>query len=375
MEMPKKSLLPQIQATPRYRGNGLDPATRNIVVFAHRDKVAEACEKISAHCPAAAIRGICAHKGDHQEYKANIHGQIQSIPSVAAEEFLDMPNCTGVIYWSGSIVPDTLYQMRSAAALSRDMAIFPAIPFGVGRRHNPTLYERHGDKLEAIYSSLADSESKLAFASVIKALCKGEIEWLRPAPCLEYEYPTAKAKEGDIILDAGLFDSSVLRKFALEAGSSGHVYGFEPEPHNFRYVQETLKTYGDPGNITLVQKGVFSRAAVMGISDEGASGALCDQAEGSLCETIDIDTFVKASNLDRVDLIKMDIEGAEMAALHGARETISKWLPKLHICAYHRPDDIVEIPEFINSIASGYKFYFAAHAPYLNEFVYYGVAE
>lgn len=76
-------------------------------------------------------------------------------------------------------------------------------------------------------------------------------------------------------------------------------------------------------------------------------------------------------SLEKVDLIKMDIEGAEKEALQGAVETIRKFRPKLHVCAYHHIDDIWQIPDLLNNISSGYNLHFAAHVPYMNEYVYY----
>jgi FkbM family methyltransferase len=60
-----------------------------------------------------------------------------------------------------------------------------------------------------------------------------------------------------------------------------------------------------------------------------------------------IDSIVKALGWERVDFIKMDIEGAEVDALLGAEETISRFKPKLAICTYHRPTDPIEIREVL----------------------------
>jgi FkbM family methyltransferase len=59
--------------------------------------------------------------------------------------------------------------------------------------------------------------------------------------------------------------------------------------------------------------------------------------------------------VDRPTLIKMDIEGSEMEALEGAQETIAAHRPRLCISAYHRPNDLVDIAELIQSIRPDYK--------------------
>ena len=52
-----------------------------------------------------------------------------------------------------------------------------------------------------------------------------------------------------------------------------------------------------------------------------------------------IDEFVKSNNIEKVDFIKADIEGAERDMLRGATEVLKKFAPKLAICIYHLPDD------------------------------------
>jgi hypothetical protein len=60
-----------------------------------------------------------------------------------------------------------------------------------------------------------------------------------------------------------------------------------------------------------------------------------------------LDSIVRELNLERVDFIKMDIEGGELDAVYGAKETITNFKPKMAISVYHRPTDSVEIRKTI----------------------------
>src|SRR5438034_846183 len=68
-----------------------------------------------------------------------------------------------------------------------------------------------------------------------------------------------------------------------------------------------------------------------------------------------IDILVQELHLDRVDFIKMDIEGSEKPALRGAAQTIKKFSPRMAIASEHLPDDPTRIPETVNTIRPGYK--------------------
>ena len=69
----------------------------------------------------------------------------------------------------------------------------------------------------------------------------------------------------------------------------------------------------------------------------------------------------------------MDIEGAELPALKGAKNTIINDRPILMVSAYHKRDDVFKIYQFVNSIAEDYKFFFRCHRPNPTDDVLYAV--
>ena len=73
---------------------------------------------------------------------------------------------------------------------------------------------------------------------------------------------------------------------------------------------------------------------------------------------VDLDSYVAQKNIPRVDYIKLDIEGSELDMLHGAAKTITRCKPKMAISAYHVPDDLWTLAEYIKSLRSDYEFAF-----------------
>lgn len=69
----------------------------------------------------------------------------------------------------------------------------------------------------------------------------------------------------------------------------------------------------------------------------------------------------------------MDIEGSEMEALKGAENTIGKYKPRLAICVYHKPEDIIEIPLKILELNPEYKLYLRHYSYIHTETVLYAI--
>ena len=68
-----------------------------------------------------------------------------------------------------------------------------------------------------------------------------------------------------------------------------------------------------------------------------------------------VDNIVRELHLARIDFIKMDIEGAEVKALHGAKETLQRFRPRLSIATEHNDDDAVTIPAAVREARTDYR--------------------
>ena len=88
-----------------------------------------------------------------------------------------------------------------------------------------------------------------------------------------------------------------------------------------------------------------------------------------------IDIYFKNNNILPPDFIKTDIEGAEMSALKGAKETIEKYRPQLAISIYHSDSDFINIPLYLNKTLQDYTFKLGHYSRDNNETVLYAIPD
>jgi len=169
------------------------------------------------------------------------------------------------------------------------------------------------------------------------------------------------AREGDVVLDGGGCWGDTALYFADRAGTNGSVFVFEFEPGNLQLLRHNLSLNPHlERKINIVERALWSHSDEELHFDSKGPGTRLEEggaaAEHSV-KTQHIDGLVQERGLQRVDFIKMDIEGAERAALRGAAETIKRWKPRLAITVYHHIDDFFEIPLYLASLGCGYRFY------------------
>lgn len=177
-------------------------------------------------------------------------------------------------------------------------------------------------------------------------------------------------EDEEVFLDVGscnLRDSIFLRDYCCHLKK---VYAFEPDPKNYEVCRRNKERYGFP-EAELLPFGAWSEDTTLHFSAVG-SGTSCVNDNGEISVSVRaIDHVIPEE--EQVTFIKMDIEGSELEALKGARHTIQRCKPKLAISLYHKPEDMTEIPLYIQSLVPEYKFYVRHHSNCYTETVFYAI--
>jgi FkbM family methyltransferase len=188
----------------------------------------------------------------------------------------------------------------------------------------------------------------------------------------QYRYGNAvMVREGDVFLDCGAYcgDTAV---WAVGQGA-GRVYSFEPHPMHLDYLRRNDQKYGK-GRIVTVPVGLSAANGTMSVAGAGPAAQLvaAGQGEGTV-SVVTLDNWCR-ENAVKPDFIKMDLEGAEVDTLKGARGVITEHKPRLAICLYHRLSDMWVIPQMIKEMVPEYRFWCRQNS-LIADFVLYATVE
>ena len=166
--------------------------------------------------------------------------------------------------------------------------------------------------------------------------------------------------EGDVVLDCGA-NIGVTVQAALEA-KARKIVAIEPAPENIECLRRNFSSEIEAGRVIIYEKGVWDKDDTLTMNIDPHNSAADSVvmkptgAEGTIkIPLTTIDKIVAELKLDKVDYIKMDIEGSEPNALRGAHDTIAKYKPRLSIASYHIAEHSVLIPQIVNATRADYK--------------------
>lgn len=176
--------------------------------------------------------------------------------------------------------------------------------------------------------------------------------------------------EREVFVDAGSKDLYTAKKLSTYVDKIEKIYAFEPDPNNYIQCLKNIQWF-EEGKVEVIPCGTWSEKKTLSFkATADGSSHIADDGEISI-DVITIDEVI--SNSDKVTFIKMDVEGAELESLKGAKNTILRDKPKLAICIYHKAEDMVTIPLYIKSLVPEYKLYIRHHSNGAGETVLYAM--
>lgn len=154
-------------------------------------------------------------------------------------------------------------------------------------------------------------------------------------PISENWFFAYEPREGDVVVDIGAGDGLDSLVFSRAVGASGRVLAVEAHPATYRLLEQTCRL-NDLPNVTPLQRAVMDRVGTVTMLEEGSHRdffSIVGSANGSAGQVevpgATLDDICRAEGLERVDFLKMNIEGAERYALEGADDILAR---TEHVC-------------------------------------------
>lgn len=239
--------------------------------------------------------------------------------------------------------------------------------------------ETHYSLLEALYFRMEDELSKvllIAFINSKKTQCSDALYQCNVKDEKQYFPSFLHLIKNEVFVDCGAYDGDTSLSFTelmdnnyrKKGGGSVEykIYAFECDRVN---IEKLRKNTDYLKNMEIIEKGCWAKKCTLSFSNDSNSGSKIDTMGKTHIDVDSIDNIVQ----DEVSFIKMDIEGSELEALKGAKNTIKKYKPKLAISVYHKQEDLVTIPQYILSLNEDYRLYLRHYGEISDETILYAV--
>ena len=225
----------------------------------------------------------------------------------------------------------------------------PEVPVIGGGLFTEEYYKTNKKDFDIVYSRLADDFSRKTFENIIKYKISGKINYLLDCQVTTDEPFSSFLKlNNENFIDLGAYNGDTVEDFINRCPNYSRITAVEPDIKTFKKLQKNTENIQ---NLTLINACVSNECGFLPFAMKGGRNSSLTNG----------DTLLKSINVDSLNenatYIKMDVEGEEVNAILGAKETIQNFKPKMLISAYHRTDDFIKIPQAVLNIRNDYKIY------------------
>ena len=346
-KIPEKDLWEHLASTPKAivmygMGNGAD-------------KILTVCEKYNI-----TVADFFASDGfvrGHSFHGKTVLSYSQIKEKYGAENII-------VLISFGSSLPDVLSLFRKVSSECETYA--PDVPVCGEGLFNLDFFNKNLSSIVEAREMLCDDLSRKIYDNVILYKLTGKIDYLFYAESEKNEsYELLGAKQFKICADLGAYNGDTVRELLEICPDAEKIYALEPDRRNFKKLDTFCNTYDGKTELIPINAAAWSEDTLISFADEGNrnSGVFAPLKTAKTTE-IYAKALDSVLQTNQIDYIKYDVEGAEKEALLGSSQTISLHAPALLVSAYHRNEDIFELPLLIKKLNPSYKFYYRRY-PYV----------
>lgn len=231
----------------------------------------------------------------------------------------------------------------------------PDMPVAGDAYFDKDFYNANYQQISMAYESLADEESRSAFASILNYKLTGRIKYLFDCYSDTADMYSLLRENVETAVDAGAYNGDTVRELIQYRPGVKKIYAIEPDSRNYKKLLKYVNEGNPDCSVNPINAAAYSENSEGSFSGSGnrnssISSTVSHERREENISLVRIDGISGES----VDYIKYDVEGAELEALIGSSEAIEKYQPDLLISVYHRSEDIFKI---VNYTSQNYPFY------------------
>jgi FkbM family methyltransferase len=234
-----------------------------------------------------------------------------------------------------------------------------ALPYITIDAPSRVLAARH--EVRAAATLWSDERSLREYVAQVRWRLTGDFASLTPPePDQYFAHGLVSVGSDEVFVDCGAFTGDTLLDVARRVDSWRAYHAFEPDPASHDALQAAVATLpaGLAKRVQLHKAATSDRAGTAHFSGTGLGSAALSESGTFEVALVTVDEVVTDPP---PTFIKMDIEGAESAALDGATRGIRDGRPLLAIAAYHKQADLWELPQQVRRMMPDYRVFLRPH--------------
>jgi FkbM family methyltransferase len=217
------------------------------------------------------------------------------------------------------------------------------------------------DDVRAAASLWSDERSLREYVAQVRWRLTGDFGSLTPPePDQYFAHGLVSVGPDEVVVDCGAFTGDTLLDVARRVDSWRAYHAFEPDPASYDALETAVATLpaGLADRVQLHKAATSDRAGTAHFSGTGLGSAALTESGTFEVALVAVDEVVTDPP---PTFIKMDIEGAESAALHGAARGIRDGRPLRAIAAYHKQADLWALPQQVSRMMPDYRLFLRPH--------------